>query len=176
MPLWKRNEATIARLVWCPINPIPTKTIKKMAKRVYTRAYASVRFLGQNLDPLIVTLALQLPPDLMHRNGEPRLVRTKRGKVEVRSPHRGGLWSMSSEKWVQSPRLAIHLEWLLEQLEPKSEAVAQLLSQYVEADFFCYSLGTTPALPSVPRSIRSRIERLGVKLDIDHYCVPADEG
>ena len=146
-----------------------------MPKRVYTRAYASVRFWRSNLDPLEVTLALRLPPDHTHRDGEPRLVRTKRGKVEERSPHRGGMWSMSSEKWVQSPRLAIHLEWLLKQLEPKAAAVAQLLSQEVEADFFCYSLGTTPALPSVPRSLRSRIERLGMKLEIDHYCVTTDE-
>ena len=147
-----------------------------MPKREYTRAYATVRFMGQSLDPLSVTMALRLPPDHMHRNGEPRLVRTKRGKVEERSPYRGGQWSMSSESWVQSPRLEVHLEWLLKQLEPKAEAVAQLISQGVEVDFFCYSLGTTPSLPSVPRSIRSRIERLGVKLDIDHYCVTASEG
>jgi hypothetical protein len=131
--------------------------------------------MGESLDPLSVTLALRLPPDHMHRDGEPRLVRTKSGKVEERSPHRGGLWSMSSEKWVQSSRLAVHLEWLLDQLEPKAEGVTQLLSQGIDADFFCFSQGTMPTLPPVPRSLRSRIEGLGVKLDIDHYCVSADE-
>ena len=90
-----------------------------MPKRVYDRAYASVRFMGERLDPLAVTLALRLPADHMHRDGEPHLQRTKTGRVTEYASFHGGMWSMSSRKWVQSPRLAVHLDWLLRELEPE---------------------------------------------------------
>ena len=88
-----------------------------MRKRVYDRAYASVRFIGVKLDPLQVTLALRLPADHTHRDGEPRLLRVKSARVVEYAPYRGGMWSMSSENWVQSPQLSVHLEWLLCELE-----------------------------------------------------------
>lgn len=140
-----------------------------MPKRVYDRAYASVRFWAEKLDPLKVTLALRLPPDHTHRDGEPRLQRVKSGKVEEYGPYRGGLWLMSSEKWVQSPRLAVHLEWLLSELEPMAGVVQSLLADGIEADFFCYSTGSTETAPSLPRSIRDRAAVLGIKIVIDHY-------
>lgn len=145
--------------------------ILNLPKRVYSRAYASVRFYADTLDPLTVTLALRLPPDQTHRDGEPRLHRVKSGRIEEHSPYRGGMWSMSSEKWVQSPRLAIHLDWLLNQLEPKADAVHTLLAEGVQADFFCFSSGSTAAPPSLPRTIRNRAAALGIKIDIDHYTL-----
>lgn len=140
-----------------------------MPKRVYERAYASVRICGPDLDPLDVTLALRLPPDHVHRNGEPRLVRTRNGSVEERSPYQAGMWSMSSEQWVHSPRLALHLEWLLDQLEPRAAALSALRTQGLAIDFFCYSCGSSSEPPSLPRSIRERAASLGITIEIDHY-------
>lgn len=140
-----------------------------MPKRIYNQAYASVRFRADKLDPLKVTLALRLPPDHTHRDGEPHQVRVKSGKVEEYAPYRGGMWSMSSRKWVQSPRLAIHLEWLLGELEPKADAIRSLLADGIEADFFCFSSGSTLTPPSLPRTIRDRAAALGIEIVIDHY-------
>jgi hypothetical protein len=53
--------------------------------------YASVRFSGEKLDPLTVTLALRLPPDHTHRDGEPRLQRVKSGDVKEYARYRGGM-------------------------------------------------------------------------------------
>src|SRR5438067_1736607 len=123
-----------------------------MTKHVYDRAYASVRFWSETLDPLTVTLALRLPPDHTHRKGEPRLARRSRsGQVHEYAPYLAGMWSMSSEKWVTSPRLSVHLEWLLNELEPKAAAVHELLAGGVAADFFCFSSGSTPLPPSLPK-------------------------
>jgi hypothetical protein len=141
------------------------------AVRVYTRAYASFRVFGPALDPLEVTLALQLPPDHTHRTGEPRLRRNRGGAVRELSPYRDWHWSMSSEAWVQSPRLAVHLDWLLGQLEPRAKALAGFRREGVRMDFFCYSLGTVSSPPPLPRSIHSRASALGVSVEIDHYCV-----
>ena len=140
-----------------------------MPKSVYDRAYASVRFWAAKLDPLKVTLALRLPPDHTHRDGEPRLRRVKSGQVEEYAQYRDGMWLMSSEKWVQSPRLAVHLEWLLRELEPMAHVVHSLLADGIKADFFCYSSGSTATPPSLPRSIRNRAAALGVEIVIDHY-------
>jgi Domain of unknown function (DUF4279) len=138
-------------------------------RRVYDEAHAAVRFWSETLDPLTVTLALRLPPDHTHRDGEPHLSRGKSGRVIEYSPYRGGMWSMSSENLVNSPRLSVHVEWLLGQLEPRAEAVRTLLANGVEADFFCFSSGSTSQPPSLPRIIRRRAAALGIKISIDHY-------
>src|SRR5262245_42055319 len=132
-----------------------------MSKRIYTRAYASVRFYSPSLDPLDVTLALRLPATFVCRRGEPRLGRNGRtGKVREYAPYSAGMWSMSSEKWVNSPRLQVHLAWLLDQLEPKATAIGKLFAAGVEADFFCFSSGYTKLPPALPRAVRGRAERL----------------
>ncbi len=76
---------------------------------------------------------------------------------------------MSSEAWVESPRLETHLDWLLSQLEPRQTAIQELLSAGVDADFFCYSVGSLDEPPSLPRTIRERAETLGIRIEIDHY-------
>ena len=125
--------------------------------------------MGERLDPLAVTLALRLPVDHMHRDGEPHLQRTKTGRVTEYASFHGGMWSMSSRKWVQSPRLAVHIDWLLRELEPKADAVRSWLVDGVEADFYCFSSGSTKTPPSLPRAIRDRAAALGIEIVIDHY-------
>ncbi len=67
---------------------------------------------------------------------------------------------MSSEHWVESPRLHIHLLWLLEQLEPHQTAIDEILANGVMADFFCYSCGLTSTPPSIPQTVRDRADAL----------------
>lgn len=146
-----------------------------MTKRTYTRAYATARFRAADLDPMIVTQSLLLPPDDQYRRGEPRLIRTQCGKVEQRSPYKMGSWSMTSERWVNSPRLHIHLLWLLEQLEPRRNEIALLLSDGVVADFFCYSSGSTSTPPAIPQPVLDRSNALGFSVVIDHYDSSGDQ-
>lgn len=140
-----------------------------MPKRVYTCAHATARFCAEDLDPLTITQALLLPPDSQQRRGEPRLIRTKSGKVEQRPPCRIGAWAISSEQWVDSPRLHIHLLWLLDQLEPHASEVSTILTDGVIADFFCFSCGFTSTPPAIPKAVRDRADALGFKIEIDHY-------
>lgn len=79
---------------------------------------------------------------------------------------------MSSEAWVDSPRLETHLRWLLSELEPRAVEIGVLLSSGVEADFFCFSSGSSESPPALPRSIRDRADALGIRIDIDHYREP----
>ena len=140
-----------------------------MARRVYSRAYASVRFMSPVLDPLTITNLLGIPPDHQHRSGERRLVRTRSGKINEHAPYSAGQWSISSELWVQSTKLETHLIWLLEQLEPHASAIRSLEIADLKIDFFCYSAGSTSAVPSIPNVVSERARALGITIDIDHY-------
>lgn len=140
-------------------------------KRVYTQAYASVRFYSDALDPLDVTLRLRLPPDHTHRAGEPRLRRRRDGSVAEYAPYRAGMWLMSSEHWVSSPRVEVHVDWLVSQLEPKADELRALLASGVEADIFCFSQGSTATPPGLPRQLQARAEALELTIKIDHYEV-----
>ena len=80
-----------------------------------------------------------------HRDGEPRLRRVKSGQVKEYAPYRGGMWSMSSKKWVQSPRLAVHLEWLLRELEPKADVIRSL----GEPGVLVHGINTRPGKPTI---------------------------
>ena len=146
-----------------------------MPKRTYKRSHASVRFSAPTLDPLTITKALELPPDHQHRDGEPRLSRSPKGRITRAADYRGGLWSMSSKAWVESPRLETHLDWLLSQLEPRSATIRSLLADGISGDFFCYSLGSTEEPPPLPKSIRDRAASLGLDIEIDHYRELAPE-
>ncbi len=148
----------------------PTATQNPLPKRVYSEAYASVRFAAEDLDPLRVTLRLRLPADHMHRRGEPRLSRSGRtGRVREYAPYSRGMWSMSSRGWVDSPRLTTHVDWLLKELGPKSAEVRALVDSGVSADIFCYSRGRTAQPPAIPRDLRQRAAALGLSIEIDHY-------
>ena len=141
-----------------------------MPKRVYTRAYASFRIYGEHLDPLEVTKALLLPYTRAHRNGEPHLGRLRHnGEVQVFTPFNHGHWSMSSKKWVKSPKLETHLCWLLNQLEPRAREIQKLLDAGYKSDFFCFSEGRSAAPPSISNHTKERSEALGINIEIDHY-------
>ena len=115
---------------------------------------------------------MRIPPDHSHRFGEPRLTRTKKGIVTEYAPYRFGMWSMSSEHWVKSPRLAVHLQWLLDQLEPRAEALAAIRAEGAKTDFFCYSAGSASEPPSLPQTVRERAKALEITIEIDHYGPP----
>ena len=117
---------------------------------MYKAAHASVRFMGGSLDPLDVTRALRLPGDHAHRNGEPRVVRRRDGTIREYAPYRQGMWSMSSETWVSSQDLNIHVKWLIEQLEPRKAEVQRLMQAGIVADIYCYSAGRTEQPPDIP--------------------------
>jgi hypothetical protein len=140
-----------------------------------TSAHASVRFMGDSLDPLEVTKALRLPCDHSHRSGEPRVRRRRDGSVHEYAPYREGMWSMSSEGHVSSQALDLHIHWILEQLEPRKAAVERLLDSGVIADIYCYSAGSTSRAPELPSETIARCAALSIAMGIDHYEVGEDE-
>ena len=136
----------------------------------YTEAHASIRFMGDSLDPLDVTRLIRLPHDHAHRDGEPT-IRRRRTDLSVNeyAPYRGGMWRMSSKPWVRSSDLNAHVCWLLEQLEGRAAQVKHLLSKGVVGDIFCFSSGAPANAPTLPDQTIARAAALGLTIDIDHY-------
>lgn len=153
------------------------RVMANSAKRVYVKAHASLRISADDLDPSEVTRHLRLPPDHVHRRGDLNIGRSSKGKVIEYAPYASGLWSMSSEKWVESPRVETHIRWLLDQIAPSAEALARLLHGGADGDIFCYSTGRTSTPPAVPKELRDRAAALGLRVGVDHYpMADADPG
>ena len=142
---------------------------------VYVRSHASIRVWGANLDPLVVINLLRLPYDHIHRSGGPRIRRRRDGTVHEYAPYRHGMWSMGSERWVNSNDLNAHLIWLLEELEPKAQQIQELIESGNSVDFFCFSEGYSASAPVIPKGTVDRAVALGIKIDIDHYEHDSDE-
>jgi len=79
------------------------------------------------------------------------------------------MWSVSSRDWVDSPRLHVHIDWLLDQLEERRAAVEGVMAGSADGDLFCFSEGSSSAPPSIPGATRQRAESLGMEIVIDHY-------
>jgi hypothetical protein len=107
-------------------------------------------------------------PDKQHRIGEPRLTRSPNGVVNEYTPYNAGVWAMSSEQSVDSPRLETHLKWLLDELEPRIDAMGLAIND-LNIDFFCFSMGASASPPSIPRAILERANRLGIRIETNHY-------
>jgi hypothetical protein len=82
---------------------------------------------------------------------------------------------MSSENWVDSPRLHVHLLWLLDELEPHRSSISKILAEGVMADFFCYSCGASSKPPAIPLAVRDRSDLLEFRIEIDHYDTSGDQ-
>lgn len=159
-----------------PTEPSSESECSPLFTGPYRAAHASVRFMGEALDPLEVAKRLRLPCDHSHRKDEPNVKRNRvTGAVLEYSSYRQGLWSMSSENFVRSDELDKHVLWLLAQLEPLSHEIAGLLALGIEGDIFCYSLGDTPNPPTLPDTTTVRATALGLTIEIDHYDASEDD-
>ena len=138
--------------------------------RAYSKAYCGLRIFGDDLDPLSVTKKLKIPPDFESRKGEPRLGRSKKGKILEYSPYTTNMWSFSSESWVNSPNLTNHLKWLLKELNSKKEVLLEYkINPNIKMDVFCFSRGHSKKPPTIPAQIKEQFSDLGIEIEFDHY-------
>lgn len=138
--------------------------------KAYSKAYCSLRIFGDDLDPLSVTQKLKIPPDFQSRKSEPRLSRSKNGKIIEFSPYTTNMWSFSSQNWVKSPNLATHLKWLLKEIESKKESLLKIKNNHnIRMDVFCFSTCYAKKPPAIPEQIKEQFNELGIEIVIDHY-------
>jgi hypothetical protein len=129
-------------------------------ERGILRTYATLRLMGENLDPQRVTAQLGITPSQTHRAGE----RSKFGGV-----YPTGYWALTSKDALDTEDLEEHIDWLLRQVEPIS---VQWLEQQagVRADVFCFvEINSGAGLP-FSSTLLGRLAALNLLLDLDIYC------
>ncbi|MGH2409603.1 MAG: DUF4279 domain-containing protein [Chloroflexota bacterium] len=130
--------------------------------------------MGSDLDPAEVTHELGAVPSESHRRGESR---PRRNGAGFFAPYPKGIWSIDSEHDVTSEVLGDHIEWLLDRIEPSSDAFLRLVNRPgIEADVFAmWGWDATHGGPRIEPSVLARLGALRIALDVDVYLDDDDD-
>jgi hypothetical protein len=149
------------------MNLSATSTTKSEPKTVGT--YASLRFMGDRLDPDRVTSVLGVIPTLAYRKGE---IWKRSPRHEYRG--RSGLWLLSTRRELESLELVDHFRRLLDVLFPAGSRErigpvrALMHEEELEADVTCFWYGEHGATPpAIPDEIRAAFARIGATIETD---------
>jgi len=133
------------------------------------QTYASLRFIGDGLEPQRLTDVLNVCPEIAYRKGE---VYKLSGGHEIRG--RTGLWVISSKGVVASTDLNEHFDYLLGVLfsggnDSKLKRLHELMrDDGIEADAPCFWHGKHGAKPPVIRDeIRAKLARIPAEIRAD---------
>ena len=127
------------------------------------RVYATFILRGKELDPRMVTERLGIIPSRSFKRGD-------RHGDNKKWP--SGFWGLTSDGRILSADLILHIEWLINQLEPVEQALLELVNeQKFNAEISCFWI-----LPEdhgglvLPSQLLERITDLGVNISLDIYC------
>jgi hypothetical protein len=133
------------------------------------KAFASLRFRGDNLDPEKLSDLLATAPTTAYRKGD---VYKRSGGQEARG--RTGLWLLSSDGRVAGADLESHLRYLLHVLLPSGsddrlERLHQLMrEEQLDADVSCFWYGEAGARPpKIADEVRRALARVPARLETD---------
>jgi hypothetical protein len=135
------------------------------------KPFATLRFLGDRLDPDRITAILGVQPTKAYRKGERYLAGPRAGHVTGRT----GVWVLMTDTVVDSPDLDPHLKHLVNVVfqGPAHEQQLKQLHELmfrdgVKADVSCFWRGGpgTP-LPSIPENVISSFRKLPAEIETD---------
>ncbi|MEJ5203006.1 MAG: DUF4279 domain-containing protein [Anaerolineales bacterium] len=128
-----------------------------------TRIYATFILRGKELDPQLVTNRLGITPSRSFKRGDKRT-------EEKEWLH--GFWGLTSDERIHSTDLALHIEWVINQLEPVRDRLVELMKEEnIDAEISCFwILPTSHEGLSLGSDLLERIAFLGLKLNLDIYC------
>jgi len=125
--------------------------------------YAYFALRGKELDPREVTEFLGVTPSRSFMRGENRTENKK-------WPH--GYWALTSSGQIQSTDFQLHLEWLVNQLEPvKSKIIELQKKENIVGSISCFwILPTQHELLTLSSELLDRIASLKMDILFDIYC------
>jgi hypothetical protein len=124
--------------------------------------FATFILRGNGLDPYDVSSSLGIIPSKSFKRGDWRTETEKWTR---------NLWSLTSQNVVQSDNLSVHIEWLLDQLEPVNNKLIEILERNgIESEISCFWIFPTEHEEfELSSQLMKRIASLGVKLSFDMY-------
>ncbi len=140
-----------------------------MTEELLDETHVSFRFIGPQVDPDEVTSCLGLDPTEAHKVGESDPKHPKGARST-------GFWTIDSGAPVADP-IEVHISRLLDQLEPRSEALAELRGMGYAGNLYCsYFMSQESGRINLDSFTLSRIASLLLTLTIDTYRWNHDEG
>src|SRR5262245_50739220 len=119
------------------------------------RTYATVRIFGLPATEVESTLGL---------------ISTQMQSASVVPPGPPNGWFLSTEGAIVSRDIRRHLDWLLDRLEPKAAALAELRSRGASVDVFCYWLSASGhGGPTLSPSQAKKLAALDLECGFDVY-------
>src|SRR5215207_9320958 len=94
----------------------------KIEPRTDRKAFVTLRFAGDDLDPREISAILPLEPTRAHRKGEEFFAGPNAGKLAGRT----GVWFVSTDKLVRSDNLRDHFRYLEKLLYPDPNGHARI--------------------------------------------------
>jgi hypothetical protein len=128
------------------------------------RTFATFRIYSGRIDPDEVTARLLIEPSRFQRTGDP----LTKSKQAILAKMHG--WFLTTDGAIESRDVRTHLDWLLERLVPRAEAVRSLQADGCSMDISCYWLSFSGhGGPSVRPAQMAQFARLGLELWFDVY-------
>src|SRR5690348_5876346 len=100
---------------------LATSTMKTDAQ-TGCKAFVTLRFAGDDLDPREISAILPVTPTRAHRKGEKFIAGQRAGSLRGRT----GMWFLATDKLVQSDDLEDHLRFVHQLLYPKPTDVGRI--------------------------------------------------
>lgn len=126
------------------------------------RIYATFIIRGKDLDPQVVTELLGIAPTRSFKRGDQRTENKK-------WPH--GFWGLTSDERVHSIDLALHIEWVINQLEPVKRDLLEIISESgIDAEISCFwIMPTNHEYLQFGSELLRRLADLSLPLNVDIY-------
>jgi hypothetical protein len=132
--------------------------------------HVTLRFVGDGVDPQLVTAMLRLQPTRSGRTGESET----RGKLGRSYRVRANFWLLDSQLAPGTP-LGPQLSELMDALQAANGDLAQLIGRGYEPEFFCSVLTEHPDVSfAIQPRVLERIGQANIRLRLDLYP-PADD-
>jgi hypothetical protein len=135
------------------------------------RAFVTLRFAGDDLDPNEISAVLPVAPTRAHRKGEEFFAGPYAGKLRGRT----GIWFLATDRLVPSDHLDDHFAFVEKLLYPKAgdDSGIRKLREILErthsrAHFTCFWRGESgESTPEVAVSLKSGIQSLNADIETD---------
>lgn len=151
-------------------NRLATSTMKTETA-ADRRAFVSLRFAGDNLDPDEISAVLPIAPTRAHRKGEEFFAGPKAGTLRGRT----GIWFLATDRLVPSDQLDDHFAFVEQLLDPEAgednriRKLREILERtHSHAHVTCFWRGERgEPVPEVAVSLKSAIKRLNADIETD---------
>lgn len=129
------------------------------------KTYATLCVFPGDIDPAAVTDRLEIEPSDWQRRGE---VAARPGRPPKIATING--WFLGSKGQVDSRDSRRHIDWLLDRMTPKAEAVRSLQEMGCRMEIACYWRARSgPGGPIIPPTQMRRLAELNIELWFDFY-------